>query len=415
KLWGAHKTEIINGDFLKISPRRILPADLVIANPPYVRHHHISTDLKKAYKREVIDSIGYAPTGLAGLYVYFLLASHRYMKPGAIGVWLIPSEFLDTNYGQAIRRYLAKYVTTYQIHQYDVNTLQFDDALVTSTVVLFQNSPATPNHHVSFSTGQALETPTSNIKIPQSILDPNKKWGSLFTGTISHLYDRARITKFGDYFKVSRGIATGNNKYFVRTRQEVQALGILSKELQPLLPPPRRLKINHVKSGDDGWPTLDEQLVLLSSDLPLEQLRVENPALAAYFEEVDEKTANAYLVRNRTPWYKVESRKPAPFLLTYMGRAGEDNRPFRFIQNDSKAIVTNGYLMLYPAGELKNALVQNRINRDDVFNFLASISGKDLCNAGRVYGGGLRKIEPKELLNMPVPGITRLLEIRETA
>ncbi len=56
-------------------------------------------------------------SGLAGLYCYFIALSHRWMKKSGIAGWLIPSEFMDVNYGQAIKDYLLNEVTLLQIHR----------------------------------------------------------------------------------------------------------------------------------------------------------------------------------------------------------------------------------------------------------------------------------------------------------
>ncbi len=40
---------------------------------------------------------------------------------------------------------------------------------------------------------------------------------------------------------------------------------------------------------------------------------------------------------------------------------------------------------------------------------LNSLTAEQLLGEGRVYGGGLHKLEPKELANVPVPEIAALL------
>ena len=42
-------------------------------------------------------------SGLAGLYAYFIGLTHPWMEPGALAGWLIPSEFMDVNYGKESR------------------------------------------------------------------------------------------------------------------------------------------------------------------------------------------------------------------------------------------------------------------------------------------------------------------------
>jgi hypothetical protein len=44
-----------------------------------------------------------------------------------------------------------------------------------------------------------------------------------------------------------------------------------------------------------------------------------------------------------------------------------------------------------------------------VWQVLNAITPEQLLGEGRVYGGGLHKLEPKELANVPVPEIAALL------
>lgn len=74
-------------------------------------------------------------------------------------------------------------------------------------------------------------------------------------------------------------------------------------------------------------------------------------------------------------------------------------RPFRFILNHSKVTATNVYLMLYPKPALAKTLADKPESSKAVWQDLYQISDQTLMNEGRVYGGGLHKLEPKELGN----------------
>ncbi len=109
----------------------------------------------------------------------------------------------------------------------------------------------------------------------------------------------------------------------------------------------------------------------------------------------------SYLTSRRTPWYSQEQRPPAPFLCTYMGRANNGKHPIRFLWNRSQATAHNVYLMLYPQGRLRDALKNHPELEADVFKALQQITPAQLVSEGRVYGGGLHKVEPKELAQIP--------------
>jgi hypothetical protein len=94
-----------------------------------------------------------------------------------------------------------------------------------------------------------------------------------------------------------------------------------------------------------------------------------------------------------------------------MGRNNqkEGGKPFRFILNHSNATATNVYLLLYPRPLLDRAFQNNPGLIRTVWKALNNISTDSLIGAGRVYGGGLHKLEPKELSNVHASDVIRLI------
>ena len=82
-------------------------------------------------------------------------------------------------------------------------------------------------------------------------------------------------------------------------------------------------------------------------------------------------------------------------------RSRSGAHPFRFIWNRSQATADNVYLILYPRGPLRDALKAHPELARQVFESLKGITPAQLLSEGRVYGGGLHKVEPKELAQIP--------------
>ena len=139
-LWEASGLRILAGDFTRLAPDRHY--NLVLSNPPYVRHHHLDRADKQRLKTLIADRLGLEISGLAGLYAHFLLLCDAWMAPGGLAVWLIPSEFMDVNYGAAVKTYLTEHVKLLHIHRYCPADVQFCDALVTSAIVVFEKVAA---------------------------------------------------------------------------------------------------------------------------------------------------------------------------------------------------------------------------------------------------------------------------------
>ncbi len=402
QFWSDSGLRIIHGDFFEQMPRSRF--NLILANPPYTRHHHLDSGLKQRLRERVLSQFGIGISGLCGLYCYFMILSSAWLEQEGISSWLIPSEVLDVNYGEGVKRFLTDKVELISIHRFDPEDVQFSDALVSSAVVTFRNSKRR-HQDVVLSSGGSMYSPRRRRVVSIDDMDAAHKWTPMFS-----MEDPiVEGLPLGHYFKVSRGIASGNNSFFILSEDEVVERDLPKEFLQPILPPPRNLKETRIMEDGSNLKCRD-RYYLLSCPLSLDEIKGRYASLYRYVVEGEKRKVNeGYNCSRRKPWYCCELRTAAPIYMTYMGRGGDGSDVFRFILNESASIVTNSYLMLYPRNEYKYCFSDAGI-RSSVWRILNGIPKKRLTACGRSYGGGLFKIEPKELESLRVPELEDVLK-----
>ena len=88
----------------------------------------------------------------------------------------------------------------------------------------------------------------------------------------------------------------------------------------------------------------------------------------------------------------MEQRTPPPILFAYLGR-----RDCRFILNEAGVVPLTGFLCVYPWDTNRAAMKRlwRALNHPDTI--------KNLAFAGKSYGGGAIKVEPRQLDNLEIP------------
>ena len=278
ELWGHTNVNLVSGDFTEIEAFENI--NFLVSNPPYVRHHYIDKEQKSKLSAMIQKETDLSLSGLSGLYCYFILSAHKWLAPDAICGWLIPSEFMDVNYGAKLKEYFLNKVHLLRVHRYNPENCKFDDALVSSCVVWFKNETMENNYDVEFSYGGTLERPEVSRNVDRNTLGKSRKWTHFPTN--DEQLPNTHTPTLGDFFTIKRGLATGDNDFFILSKEEIEELNLDMNFFTPILPSPRYLKCNEVFSDKYGNPRLDTQYFLLSCMLPEEEVKKNHPSIWNY-------------------------------------------------------------------------------------------------------------------------------------
>ena len=406
------KLKVIYGDALSPSIDLGEKRNMMIVNPPYNRHEDIPKEYRVKIQQLAERQTGIHVSANSGLYVYHLLIMDKWLDDKGVAVWLLPSIVLQARYGYAVRKYLTENVTLTSLHIYNEEKLQFNETLISTMIVAFKKEPPTESCDISVTFGDSISNPTISKKITlKELKDGIDNWRNTINNSQINS-EQTELSKldirFSSLFDVKRGIATGANSFFVMPREFARENGIPEIALKPVLPKARYLKTQIVEAKEDGYPDVEPQLVLIDCNLDEDEIKKQYPDFYNYLQKAKGQDKNGkpivdrHLVKARKPWYKQEQREAPMFLLTYMGRKKEELPTLYFILNKSNAVGLNTYLFLYPKPWLKALLEKEDYLCEKLLSALNSSSKKVIEQQTRVYSGGLQKLEPNELKNLPI-------------
>ncbi len=376
----ANRATIVLGDYRTFLPPPIDASTLYIGNPPYVRHHLLGATWKSWLVRTARQH-GLVASQLAGLHVYFFLATANLAQPGDKGVYITAAEWLDVNYGKVVRDLLLHTLGAETIQIIEPTAALFPDAAATGVITGFQvgTRPTT----VGFSRVDSLaelNALTPAIRVHREQLQSTSRWTSL---TRSVTERRAGFIELGEFCRVHRGQVTGANRIWIANDAMPE---LPATVLFPTVTRARELfTVKH---------TLDDASVLRQViDLPVDLdvfSRQERAQIDRFLDWARALGApDGFIARYRKAWWSVGLREPAPILATYMAR-----RPPRFVRNTAAVRHINIAHGLYP----REQLTEEQLRALSIY-----LSRTISLEAGRSYAGGLTKFEPREMERLLVP------------
>ena len=388
------KVAIVNSDFLLYSQNCTKKFQLIVGNPPYINIKNMDKYLLDI-GREFCMYYKLPENLLQNAWVSFVLASIKLLvKNGAI-FFVLPTEFLQVNYAEKLRRFLEEKFNT--IHILSFSERMFPKIEQEACLVYLTNE----EESLPYILYRQYEKLGSKEYLFESRIERNKplkKWSNaiLSDGDID-LLNRVtcKYNHICDIAESAPGIVTGANSKFILTENEVIqydckpfVIPIISKGVMAR----NKFEINNELVKELAC---DGQKVYLL-DLAKSSKNEFPNLLKNYLETValtkrnGIEIQNSYKCAKRKPWYAVPIVKSGSvvFFKRY------DICP-RISTNPSGINTTDIAYNLQLHEEIKAESL--------VFCFYNSLTLAQCEFAGRYYAGGVSELTPNEFRSVCIP------------
>ena len=365
--------------------------DAVIGNPPYVRFQSIGESQRDAIGN-IMEKAGMGGSRLSSLWVPFVYHAVSCLSPGGRLGFVLPAELLSVNYAAPVRSFLMERFSSISLLTFDERV--FPEVQEEVVVLLAEGCGNGPAKAIEWSQCRNLSELYANEAWEFRPLAPDAKWTYAF---ISMPADnlRAELRKLGfasleSWGKVSLGTVTGNNGYFTLTPEEAHDWGFRTLDTSPISPPGSRhlrtLEFDPASFADMN--KAGKKTVLF---YPHGKLSEAAQRYISYGESIG--VDKGYKCRKRKPWWRVPLAAKADAFVTYMNDYAPSlcaNRAGVYHLNSIHGIIFHeGF------GELAAKFLP--------LAFLNTATSLDSELAGRSYGGGMLKLEPREAADLLVP------------
>lgn len=388
-------TKLILSDYLRNDPGIFQG---IIANPPYVKSQRMA--LSEAEWQYFDELFGTKLGRQTNLYALFLLKIWEDLAPKGRAAVIVPAEFLNANFGQSIKERLqAMKPRGLAVFAPDVNL--FENTLTTSVVLFLEKGPApapafrgkcvrSAADLADFVASMEKRLPVQSNELDLASFDPDDKWlNRLFASNEAQEISRPAVARIGDFFKCSRGIATGANEYFCLRASEICEHGLSTKDFDRCVTRAADLSGWVVDTSDFLSLVKEEKRCYLLNPGSI------HPAMELYLARGKSSGVHQrHLPSKRPVWYLPERRKQPSILVPVFSR-----RQPRFILNSAGVSSLTCFHGLYakPGSEHLVPLVWVYLNSSQGMEAFGGVN--------RFYGNGLNKLEPKDVEQMACPNL----------
>ena len=358
--------------------------DAIVCNPPYSRFQAVTN------RQEIIDTI-HEHTGIkysryTNLYILFLIKSLYQLSSNGKLAYIIPTEFLNSQYGTVIKEKLIKERLLRAIINFQNNSEMFFNATTTSCILLIDHSEKEQilfYNLLSFDELDSLRIDATDAQATAVSYDTVKasdKW-RFFTNQEEHTEYR-NLVDVAKFCKVSRGIATGANDFFCMSKSKMQKLQIPSDSVIECICHSADVK-KAIFSTKDFKALADADKTVYLLDIKKGQ----EAGLEEYIAAGEQQGLHKkHLLSCRKPWYSMEQKAIAPIWVCSANRNG-----IKFVRNLANVSSLTTF----------HSIFVNEAYKDDInilFCYFLTPIAQTIIRANRKeLGNGLEKFQPNDL------------------
>lgn len=369
--------------------------DAIVGNPPFIRYQNFPEELR-SIAVHLMEYAGFKPSKLMNTWLPFLLiSSHLLNENGRLGM-VIPAELFQVNYASEARQFLSDFFPRLGIITF--KQLVFPDIQQEVVLLLAEKGGKTSGIRVVEMTNPeelAAFSPDDFYSAELKDMDHStEKWTQYFLSQaeidlLREMRVREDVTLSGEILDVDVGIVTGQNKFFIVTKQQARE-NQLEPHLERIVSRSAHMQ-GAVFSASDWFANVEQNYPALFFFPPQEAIDDLPLSLQEYirFGEAQEYHTG-YKCRIRSMWYIVPSVWiPDAFMLRQV-----HGYP-KLILNDARATCTD---------TIHRVRFINGVSpKVAVCAFLNSLTFAFSEVTGRSYGGGVLTFEPSEAESLPMP------------
>lgn len=372
--------------------------DAIVCNPPYNKFQSIKN--RNEIIKNIFDNTNIFLSGYTNLYIFFLLKSIFQLSEKGKLSYIIPTEFLNSKYGNPIKEYLLNNNLLYAIINFENNGEIFNNATTTSCIILINKQE---KDSVKFFNVKSLnelinldvdKEIANSISVNYNKLKKEDKWRKYFSFDKTNLSFK-NLKRTSDFCYITRGIATGANDYFCFSREKVNNYKIPKDCLSKCI----------CKSEDiEGNFFSDEDFKkLYKNNKKIYLLNVNNNNIAKISDYIDygKKLCipEKYIPAHRKYWYSVEQKESAPIWVSSAYR-----KTIKFIRNIANISNLTTFHSIF--------IKKDYIDKTNIIfcYFLTPTAQKIIQENRKEMGNGLNKFQPNDLNNSKMLNISIINE-----